>query len=587
MKLPERLKQNSRHFLSSRYFFRNFLLLFFCILTLCSAFALYTYRNSRQIMESEFLSSSKNQVETLKRSVDDFMKDARYIMAILDTEELCNLYFHSKQPELFLDGIHLRLQEQLKSYCSRQNTIDSIYLYSGVSQTVLTSTEYTPFSYFSDDGWIEQFQDKPQNYFLFPRCKNGIFPYLLCLMKQISYPEGDSAIVINLNLSKLPQLQPSSNSTQSLYLVTDDQKILYRNGQQDLLEPLSSVTYLSQFSAQEMEKCSLFEENGQTYTYAQIHSSEYPWSYVSVTELPSYASKLSSVRIFTIALFFVILIVSIFLSLFFTSRASKPIRSLTELIQSPKSLPAKMLNDQDITYIADSITTYMQSNQQLSDELSARIILLNKTRMMALQSQINPHFLFNTLNMIHLLETEALGYQHNVPKLTLSLSRLLHYAIESTDLVTMETEMNFTKSYLDILNMRYGGQLHISIHMHPNDQNALVPKLFIQPIVENAVFHGLSDRIASGNGELYLSFSRTNTQCCLLIRDNGVGMEANILEKLRSIISDLNPNPKDHIGLHNVMLRMNLVYGDSFHVNVESEPGKGSSFYLYFPYKIE
>lgn len=585
MKLRERLRQTSRHFLSSRYFFRNFLLLFLCILTLCSAFALYTYRNSRQIIESEFLSSSQNQVETLQRSVDDFIKDARYIMAILDTEELCNLYFHSKQPDLFLDGIHLRLQEQLKSYCSRQNTIDSIYLYSGVSQTILTSTEYTPISYFSDDGWIEYFQEDPQSYLLFPRCKNGVFPYLLCLMKQISYAEGDSAIVINLNLSKLAQLQPSSNHSQSLYLITDDQKILYRSGQQELLEPLSSVSFLSQFHADKEKSCSLFNENGQTYTYAQIHSSEYPWSYVIVTELSSYASRLSSVRVFTIALFFVILIASIFLSLFFTFRAAQPIRSLMELIQSPKSLPAKMLNDQDITYIAQSITTYMQSNQQLSDELSARIILLNKTRMMALQSQINPHFLFNTLNMIHLLETEALGYQHKVPKLTLSLSRLLHYAIESTDLVTMETEMNFTRNYLDILNMRYGGQLNISIHMQEDIQNALVPKLFIQPIVENAVFHGLSDRISSGNSQLNLSFSQVDNQCCLLIQDNGAGMDTAILEKLRSIITDLNPNPKDHIGLHNVILRMNLLYGDSFHVNVESEPEKGSSFYLYFPYK--
>lgn len=585
MKVTELLRSRSRRLIASRYFFRNFLLLFFSILSLCSLFAVYNYRTSRQVIESEFLTSSQNQAETLKRSVDSFIEEARYIMAVLETDELCNLYFHSGSPDVFLDNIYLRLQERLKAYCTRQDTIDSIYLYSGASRKILTSTEYLPISYFSDDDWMAHFSEHPENYLLFPRSKNGIFPYLLCLMKQISYKGTHSAIVINLNLSKLAQLQPSVTQTQSQYLITDDGQIMYRNGQTQLLEPLSCASCLSSFDPLSKTKISLFEENGKTYTYAQVHSASYPWSYVSVTELSDYASRLSSVQTVTAILFFVILLVSILLSSLFTFRASRPIRSLTELLQSPGGLPPKMMDDRDIKYLAEQITTYMQSNQQLSDELNARINLLNKTRILALQSQINPHFLFNTLNMIHLLESEALGYQHDVPKLTLSLSRLLRYAVESTDLVTLETEMNFTKSYLDILNMRYGGQLHIVTQIQTDSQDAMVPKLFIQPIVENAVFHGLSDEISLGNARLSISFTCTDAICCLQIQDNGIGMDASTLENLRAVMSDRNPNPKDHIGLHNVVLRMQLLYGDSFSIRIESALGNGSSFYLYFPYR--
>lgn len=585
MKLHKNLKTHIRHLLSSRYFLRNFLLLFFCILLLFSVFAVYTYRNSRQILESEFLTSSKNQTEIMKNSVDDFLKDARYIMAILDTEELCNLFFRSNKPEQFLDNIYQRLQEQLKSYCSRQNSIDSIYLYSGVNQSILSSIEHISISYLSDDNWMEKMSTDPEGYVLFPRKKNGTFPYLLCLMKQIPYELGDSAIVINLNLSKLPELQPTSSHTQSIYLVTDEGEILYRYGQLDLLEPLSAVPSLSHYDSSQEEVSTLFEDNGKMFTYTQLHSAEYPWSYIMVSELSDYSYRLSNVQALTMTLFFVILFASILLSLLFTFRAAKPIRSLIAMLQSPKMTPSDLVNDQDIKYIAQQITTYMQSNKQLSDELNTRISLLNKTRIMALQSQINPHFLFNTLNMIYLEETKALGYKHDIPKLTLSLSRLLRYAIESTDLVTLETELNFTRSYLDILNLRYGNQLNIFISVQDDSMNALVPKLFIQPIVENAVFHGLAGQISSGDCRIWITFSCSDGLCCLQIRDNGIGMDAETLEKLRIAVSNLDPDPREHIGIHNVALRMHLLYGDEFSVKIDSTPKEGSCFSLYFPYK--
>ena len=576
---------SARRFFSSRYFFRNFLLLFFCILFLFSIFAFYIYHNSRTIIEQESLTSGRNQVETLKNSVDDFIKDARYIMAILDTEDLCSIYFHSSNPEAFLDGMYSRLQEQLKSYSSRQNTIDSIYLYSGIQQTVLTSTQHIPVSYLSDDNWMEHLSDNPDGYILYPRCKNGIFPYLLCLMKQIPGKEGNSAIVINLNLSKLPELIPTSSKTQSIYIVTDGGEIMYRDGQKELLEPLTAVPALSQFDSSSEEAFHLFENGNKTYTYNQMHSKEYPFSYVIVSELSDYSQRLSYARALTASLLFVILFASILMSLFFTFRATKPIRSLITMLQSPKTSPVELVNDRDIKYIAQQITFYMQSNKQLSDELNARVSLLNQTRMMALQAQINPHFLFNTLNMIHMLESEALGYRHQVPKLTLALSRLLRYAIESTDLVPLETELDFTRSYLDILTLRYGNQLGISISVQEDSQNTLVPKLFIQPIVENAVFHGLSKQITP-DSHIWISFTCEDGKCCLSIRDNGAGMPAKTLESLREAVTDFDPDPKEHIGLHNVALRMHLLYGDEFSMQIESAENEGTVFYLYFPYKI-
>lgn len=581
----KRLTGNPWHFFSEHYFFRNFLLLFSCMLLLFASFSVYIYHNSRQIILSEFQNTEQNQVETLKNSVDDFIKDARYIMALLDTGNLSKLYFHSENPELFLNGIYSRLQEQIKTYCSRQHFIDSVYLYSGVSKHVLTSTEHVPAAYFSDLNWLEHLTDKPEPYLLFPRCKNGIFPYLLCLIKQVPDKSGDSAIVINLNLSKLPQLQPTSQDKRFLYLVTDEGEILYRDGQQELLEPLSFVSNLSYFNTEAEKYFTFFKEDKKNFSYAQIHSAEYPWSYVIVSELSTYDQRLSDARAVTFSMFFLILLLAVIFSLLFTFRAAKPIRSLILMLRSSNATQAELLNDRDIKYIVDQITTYMQTNRQLSDELNARISLLNQTRMMALQMQINPHFLFNSLNMIYLMEAEALGYKHSIPKITLSLSRLLHYAIESTDLVPLETELNFTRDYLDILNLRYGGQLTVSLSVQEDGMDTLVPKLFIQPLVENSVYHGLAKQL-SDDSHIWISFACTDGQCCLSVRDNGQGMPKQTLAVLKEAVTDYDPNPREHIGIHNVALRMHMIFGDAFHITIESEEGTGTTFSLYFPYRI-
>lgn len=214
--------------------------------------------------------------------------------------------------------------------------------------------------------------------------------------------------------------------------------------------------------------------------------------------------------------------------------------------------------------------------------MAARLNLLNETKLLALQSQINPHFLFNTLNMIHIQESEALGYDHKIPKITLTLSRLLRYAIESTDLVSLETELNFTGMYVSILQERYGNKLKVIYDIQEDTLKARVPKLFIQPIIENAIFHGLAENMDVHN-TLTLSCRREGELCVVRVSDNGVGMSPETLEHLRCVQSDASPL-KGSIGLKNTVTRMSLLYGEAFSLSIDSTQGKGSVFTLRFSF---
>lgn len=573
-----------KQLIASRLFIQNFLFIMGIMTLMFLSFALFIYRQSASILKGEFTASSQYRLEVTAQAIDNHLMDMRYIAATLATSKMVQAFFAYPEPGLIYDEFYGRVQENLKAYVNGYSSIDSIYLYSGASGTILSSAERTSLTYFSDRNWMEHLHEKPEDFTFFFRSKNDAYPYLLCIMKQLQVKGHDAAIVINLNLANLSNLtEVSSNPYQEIFLVSDDGNILFRHHQRALVESLETVPGLSVFTGSKNTFSTLIDDGTDPFTYTQVHSADYPWSYITITHLQEYASMLSSSRAllsaFLFALFCAIFLIAFLLSM----RSVKPIRNLLTLLQNPQdTLSRELYNDREICYIADQITSYIQQNQMLSDELTARLNLLNETKLLALQSQINPHFLFNTLNTIHILESEALGYDHKIPRITLSLSRLLRYAIESTDLVSLETELNFTKMYVSILQERYGGKLNVIYDIRSDALKARVPKLFIQPVIENAIFHGLAEDLDE-HSTLTLSCHQENSLCAVTVSDNGAGMSAEILERLRASLRDASPL-KGSIGLKNTVTRMNLLYGEAFSISIDSIPDQGSTFTLRFPF---
>lgn len=584
-KLPdEKLPGFLGRLLKSRLFVQNFLFLMGIMTLMFSSFALFTYRQSAAILENEFTASSQYRLEVTAQAIDNHLMDMRYIAATLDTNKMVQAFFAYQDPELIYDDFYGRVQENLRAYVNGYSSIDSIYLYSGVSGNILSANERTNISYFSDQNWMAYFTENPEDFTVFFRAKNDAYPYVLCIMKQLRINGQDAAIVINLNLGKLSHLAQISNEPyQEIFLVSDDGEILFRHHQRELAEPLSTIPELSCFSRRQDTFSTLINNDTRPFTYTQVHSTRYPWSYITVTHLQEYTAMLSSSRALLMALFSVLFCTTLLIAFCFSLRSVKPIQNLLALLKNPQdTLSREMYNDKEIAYIADQITSYIQQNQALSDELTARLNLLNETKLLALQSQINPHFLFNTLNTIHIQESEALGYDHKIPRTTLALSRLLRYAIESTDLVSLETELGFTRMYISILQERYGNKLNVIYDIDHEALKVRVPKLFIQPVIENAIFHGLAENMKE-HSTLTLSCHQEEGMCCVSVRDNGVGMPPDTLEHLRLVLSDAFPL-KGSIGLKNTVTRMNLLYGEDFSITIDSTPGKGSVFTLRFPF---
>ncbi|MBO5069248.1 MAG: cache domain-containing protein, partial [Roseburia sp.] len=201
----------------------------------------------------------------------------------------------------FYDNYYNKLQEILKAYVNGFPSIDSIYLYSEYTNSILSATENTSLSNFKDTGWLGCLDTDTTDFQIYFRAKYDYYPYVLSIIKPLNVNGYKAAIVINVNLNNLsPLTELKQNSTQAIYLISDDSEILFRNHQRALAEPIALIPELSNFCPEESAYTALITDQNVTYAYTQLHSDLYPWSYVMVTQLYEYSSKLSSSRaIFT------------------------------------------------------------------------------------------------------------------------------------------------------------------------------------------------------------------------------------------------------------------------------------------------
>ncbi|MCG8481908.1 MAG: sensor histidine kinase [Clostridia bacterium] len=220
-------------------------------------------------------------------------------------------------------------------------------------------------------------------------------------------------------------------------------------------------------------------------------------------------------------------------------------------------------------------------------------ILKKQAEINALQSQINPHFLYNVLDSIrgHAL-TEGVD---EIAEMTEALSILFRYSISSkSNLVTLESELKNIKNYFKIQQYRFNNKFDLDIKIEGNLDKILsykIPKLTIQPILENSIYHGLEMKMEKG--KISIRVQATEDRLIINISDDGVGMDRHQLEKLNEKLSsqldvekDINTSKKTGIALTNVNQRIKLLFGEAYGLYIYSTPNIGTDVEIIIP-KVE
>lgn len=246
----------------------------------------------------------------------------------------------------------------------------------------------------------------------------------------------------------------------------------------------------------------------------------------------------------------------------------------------------------------DSEMTLLTPSVQALTELIEKILKspqmmdLNKrqAQYLALQNQINPHFLYNTLESIR---GEALiAGLDSVADMTEALAKFFRYTITKVEnLVSVEEELDNCETYFWIQKYRFGERLQLHIEYDPEEweeiMNCRIPKLTLQPILENSIIHGTELKVETGN--IYIRFERTEERLIICISDDGVGMDEDTLTKLNR---KLGKNPDSYvdkeekqggIALANVNNRIHLIFGEEYGMHVYSIPQSGTDVEISIP----
>lgn len=200
---------------------------------------------------------------------------------------------------------------------------------------------------------------------------------------------------------------------------------------------------------------------------------------------------------------------------------------------------------------------------------------LNETRLSMLQAQLNPHFLYNTLDCI-----KWMGVTNGVPQvagMATDLAALLRAGISGEKLITLEQELDLIRRYLEIQEIRFADSFTCEIEVDEKFQHCVMPKLILQPIVENAILHGVAD---VEYGYIKISAREESGDMILSVSDNGRGISEEMLELLNSPGRQI---PGEHLGLNNVDKIIRLYYGERYGISVFSAPGEGSRVELRLP----
>jgi two-component system sensor histidine kinase YesM len=218
--------------------------------------------------------------------------------------------------------------------------------------------------------------------------------------------------------------------------------------------------------------------------------------------------------------------------------------------------------------------------QRLVDDVLRAQLHEREAELHALQSQIKPHFLYNTLESINML---ALTHgDREVSRMVTSLGRLLRHAIGAGEpLISVREELEHVRHYMVVQHMRYGDRITITTEIDPSLFDRLIPRLALQPIVENALTHGLEPR--PGPGWVRVRGSAVDSDAVFTVEDNGMGMDAETLVGLRARLEEDLPRDGRSIGLANVHRRIHLHCGMEYGLLVESAPGEGTRVTMRVP----
>lgn len=463
------------------------------------------------------------------------------------------------------------LTELLQMQAASDNLIVNAYIYSDINEMLIDS---------SGARNIHQLATREKWYYIHKQMPM-VVPYILVNHESCVYMcqpiwSGKGQVcglfILDVDLQNISDvLENQEAAQQGVFFVMDisGQTIYCSERKGVAWNEETTLEYEKDIAQVKPGTSALITEHGMRIV-SVMESAHKSWKYAFATELPDYEEETGMVRRFLFSSVMVGFLTSLIVAVLITVLTYRPVRKIVSVIQNPQlhwSAKEATKESNELLYIAGNILADPSADKDISEDLEDRIHSLRRAQFRALQFQIDPHFLYNTLETIKWSAVEEMGLGNKTSKMLTKVARLYRLGLENDDvIVPLREELEFLKLYIEIVRIRFGE----SIQFHWDIDNSLydcnVIKMCLQPIVENAIQHGLRPKNYLGN----ITVSAHYQKDCLRItvENDGQEMSRTEIQKLNEKLKTGAGFEESKVGLRNVNERIKLIYGRKYGVRI-------------------
>ena len=396
----------------------------------------------------------------------------------------------------------------------------------------------------------------------------------------------EGVVFIDLNYSAISELcdQNSIGSKGYVFLLDQDGNVVYHPQQQQLYNELQTENIDLVMNTDKETLMDGSGDNARIYTISR--SEKTGWTVVGCTNVAELLKDSKKARSIYVLVAAILVVVALVLSNFIARNITRPLQQLRDSMARVQegdfgAAEVEVTSRNEVGSLTRSFNVMTSRIQELMKQNIYEQQQKRKSELKALQSQINPHFLYNTLDSIIWM---AEGKKNEeVVVMTASLARLLRQSISNEEeQVPIGQEVEYARSYLTIQKMRYKDKLEFQIQVDAQIMGVPIIKLVLQPLIENAIYHGL--KYKEGKGLLIVRGYREGENAVLQIKDNGAGMDE---QTLSHIFEKHKVNYRSNgVGVYNVQKRLQLYYGMDYGITYSSKQGEGTTASIVIPMNV-
>lgn len=596
---------------------RKLFLVFLLIITLPLSFiSVISFRSYSGSIQANTIAYSEKLIDQMMDSIDDYIEDMKrissmpaYVNEIKQNLIRSNRYYEQKQSRETRTGtapvapgdldLLLSIQRGIEENISFINNIkrgtNSVYIFDNYGNGYYSAKDggvrldlqqsYRFWSSQTKDSGGEATLLGTQAYTSNLQSTRYAFTVVRNILDGLWKPVG--LIAVEANFSNLEtQVAELDKVTHGKSVIVDQSgKVIYDSDQKLLAADISGSPL---FRSAAGSSGSFYDTvSGERRLHIYSSSSKTNWKVIISIPVDELTHDVKLTRNVTIGATLIIIVLALILSLILSFALTKPLTRMIQLMKKVQhgdlEVTFRVKRRDEIGLLGHQFNRMLARIRQLIQDIYRMEQQKKEAELQALQSQINPHFIYNTLESIRM--TAEINDDTEAADMVSILGKLLRYSTgDVSGWATMKQELLYARNYVELLNCRYPGRFELTVDVPEALDNYSMIKLVFQPIIENAAYHGLDDT----KPQMQLSITCEHTEQKLLfhIRDDGCGMDQITLDRLNERLRHEAP-PKaginGGIGMVNVHQRIRLHYGAAYGIGVFSKPGEGTDVILSLP----